>query len=74
MYAWVSMRLSCAGPSDCDDWCGVASAGDIKGGDLWLGWPNQILGLKLLPHDVTWQSCQMGVRWLRSMHTLSRMC
>ena len=41
----LSIFLLCAGPSDRDDRCGVASARDIKGGDMRMGRLDQVLGL-----------------------------
>ena len=34
-----------AGPSDCDNWGGVASAVDIEGGNSSLGRPDGVLGM-----------------------------
>ena len=35
-----------AGAPDCDDRLRVAPAGDIQGGYMWMGWPDQVLGLR----------------------------
>ncbi len=76
MYACVSMHLFYAGPPDCDDRCGVASARDIEGGNMRMGWPDQILGLNSSWQEPFALQCVLATlsRRLRSLYAVSGIC